>query len=282
MTDPLFSVIVPTYDRPELLREAVDSVLSQTVEDLECIVVDDASPSALEESWGDERVRVVRRDRNGGPSAARNTGIDEARGRYLAFLDDDDLFLAERLAIAQEGLQRAPVALCWGRYADQSEPARGRMLNGDVRDVIADGMAPAMRLVAVARDAAPRFDESFTACEDLEWWFRVAPVSPVATVPRVGCLVRRHDGARHGTGTSERIDARLRLLEMYDGYYRAHPRAAAFAWKRVGLMAQATGRTALARRALLRSLRLRPELRSAWHLARSIPRRTPVHPGRVA
>jgi glycosyltransferase involved in cell wall biosynthesis len=280
--DPLFSVIVPTYDRAELVRGAVDSVLAQTVADLECIVVDDGTPSPLAASWKDDRVRVIRRDRSGGPSAARNTGMDEARGRYLAFLDDDDLFVPDRLATALEGLRRAPVALCWGRYEDEEGTASGRMLDGDVRDTVAEGMAPAMRLVAIERGVAPRFDESFTACEDLEWWLRLARTVTVATVPRIGCVVRRHTGPRHGTGTRERIDGRLRLLQMYDGYYRDHPRAAAFAWKRVGLLALAEGRPALARRALLRSLRLRPELRSAWHLARSIPGRAPAQPGRVA
>src|SRR5437588_9672841 len=111
MTDPAFTVIVPTYGRPQFLSEAVRSVLDQTVSDLECLVVDDASPEPVIVE-GDGRVRIIRRASNGGPPAARNTGIRNARGRYVAFLDDDDLFTTDRLELAVRGLDEAPVALC--------------------------------------------------------------------------------------------------------------------------------------------------------------------------
>src|SRR5580765_8935030 len=114
---PQFTVVIPTYGRPQLLPEALASVLGQTVPDLECIVVDDASPEpvAVEPN---ERVRLVRREENGGPAAGRNTGAAEARGRYLAFLDDDDWWEPDRLELAVPALERAPVAVCWSRFDD--------------------------------------------------------------------------------------------------------------------------------------------------------------------
>src|SRR3954464_14214558 len=96
---PTFSVIIPTYGRPKFLSEAVASVLAQTCADFECIVVDDAGPE-LATLPNDARIRVIRRDENGGPPAARNTGIDAARGTYVAFLDDDDVWLPTRLSDA--------------------------------------------------------------------------------------------------------------------------------------------------------------------------------------
>ena len=111
MAQPLFSIIIPTYGRAEYLAEAVDSVLAQTVADFECLVVDDGSPEPVSLSTEDDRVRVLRREINGGPSTARNTGLAHARGRFVAFLDDDDLYLPVRLALALEGLARAPVDL---------------------------------------------------------------------------------------------------------------------------------------------------------------------------
>src|SRR5262249_44071462 len=125
---PTFSVIIPTYGRPRYLAEAVRSVLDQTVGDFECIVVDDASPDPVA-VVDDARVRVVRRDVNGGPAAARNTGIDAARGRNLVFLDDDDLYTPERLAAAATGLARAPVTICHARHLD-AEDGRNRALEG--------------------------------------------------------------------------------------------------------------------------------------------------------
>jgi glycosyltransferase involved in cell wall biosynthesis len=265
---PQFSVIIPTYGRPKFLEEAVASALAQTVEDLEVVVVDDFSPEPVRLP-DDERVRMVRRDTNGGPAAARNTGIEQANGTYLAFCDDDDLMLPERLAIALEGLERAPVTVCWNRYHDAPDPAGKPVLDGDVRDVILDHMAPHVGRTALERSVTPAFDERFDALEDVEWWLRLATRAEVATVPKVGYLVRRHGGERHRTGIGARVAARQKLLEMYAEYFDAHPRAAAFQWKRLGLTAIDAGDTALARKALLRSYRLQRDPKTLWHLARA-------------
>ena len=97
---PLFSVIVPTYNRARLLREALASVMAQTHRDFEVIVVDDGStdntPSAVAELG--ERVHFLRQ-LNQGPGAARNRGAAQATGRYFAFLDSDDLWFPWTLAV---------------------------------------------------------------------------------------------------------------------------------------------------------------------------------------
>ena len=91
-----FSVVIPTHGRPDALRRAVDSVLAQTITDLEVIVVDDAGvPSAP--VFQDARVTVLRQPLNGGVSAARNRGAEAARAEWIAFLDDDDLWYPRRL-----------------------------------------------------------------------------------------------------------------------------------------------------------------------------------------
>src|SRR6476661_8300940 len=94
---PMFSVIIPTYGRSSLLAEAVASVLAQSFSDFECIVVDDASPEAPTLP-DDLRLRLIVREHNGGPPAARNTGIASATGAYVAFLDDDDVWRPDRLS----------------------------------------------------------------------------------------------------------------------------------------------------------------------------------------
>ena len=90
---PLFSVVIPTYNRAELLRAALDSVFVQELGDFEVIVVDDGSDDATEHvvrRYG-ERVTLLRQE-NAGPGAARNLALEHARGRYAAFLDSDDLW----------------------------------------------------------------------------------------------------------------------------------------------------------------------------------------------
>jgi glycosyltransferase involved in cell wall biosynthesis len=279
MSQPLFSIIIPTYGRAEFLAEAVDSVLIQTVRDFECLVIDDGSPEPVSLSSGDDRVRVVRREVNGGPSAARNTGVAHATGRYVTFLDDDDLYLPERLALALQGLARAPVAVCWTAFVGQMPEegrATGRRLEGDVGATILDGPVPAVGVTALERERTPPFDESLDFLEDVEWWRQLAGSHTVATVPRVGHLYRRHDGVRHRWVPAARPASNVAYLTQHADYFAARPRAAAFRWKRCGLLALEAGQRSLAREAFWRSLRAAPSARTAWHLVRSS---LPLRPG---
>jgi glycosyltransferase involved in cell wall biosynthesis len=270
MSDPLFSVIIPTYSRPDFLHEAIDSVLDQTVDDLECIVVDDAGP--VEAAVPDDpRVRLVRRAANGGEPAARNTGIEIARGRYLTFLDDDDVFTCDRLRIALDGLERAPIAVCYRGGLDGSVGGN-RNLEGQVHDSIVDAMTPQMGQVAVERERAPLFDTGFEALTDVDWWMRASAGMPVATVPEVGIRYRTHSGPRNRNGIEARVVGSLLLLRTYEDYFTARPRAAAFRWKRIGIMANSLGDRRLARAALLKSLRLRADARGLKHLMTSLGR----------
>lgn len=263
MTAPLFSVIIPTYGRAEFLHTAVASVLHQTIDDFECIVVDDASPTLLSLP-SDERIRTIRRSENGGAAASRNTGLAAARGRYVAFLDDDDWWCPERLQIAVEGLTRAPVALCARQGSDGSHGGN-RALEGDVRDVIVESLTPHLGQTAVRRDIAPFFDERFIGCQDIDWWLRVAKTTRVSTEDRIGLIYRVHSGERHKNGAHARIMGSQLLLEQHAAYFRRHRRARAFRWQRIGLMAIQLDDLALARRALVRAFLTRPHPKILWH-----------------
>jgi glycosyltransferase involved in cell wall biosynthesis len=106
---PRVSVIVPTYNRGDVLARAIESVLRQELRDLELIVVDDCSTDDTEsivESYDDPRVRYFRHETNRGGSAARNTGIEHATGEYVAFLDDDDEYRPKKLTKQVECLDR--------------------------------------------------------------------------------------------------------------------------------------------------------------------------------
>jgi glycosyltransferase involved in cell wall biosynthesis len=99
--NPTVSIIIPTYNRSRLLARAVKSVLNQTYQNFELIIVDDASTDNTEEvvgSFNDERIKYVRHEKNKGEAVARNTGIKAARGEYIASHDSDDEWLHEKLA----------------------------------------------------------------------------------------------------------------------------------------------------------------------------------------
>jgi glycosyltransferase involved in cell wall biosynthesis len=104
---PHFSVIIPVYNRAQVLESAIRSVLAQTEQDFEIVVVDDGShddPKGVIEKIGDTRIRF-HSQANGGGGAARNAGIDLARGRYVALLDSDDHFLPGHLATMRRLLE---------------------------------------------------------------------------------------------------------------------------------------------------------------------------------
>ena len=267
---PLVSILVPSYGRADFLADALASVVAQSVEDWECVVVDDASsePVALPAPV-DPRIRLVRRDENGGPAAARNTALREARGAFVTFLDDDDLYTPDRLALGLEGVARAAVGVCWVRFADETT-TKGRRLDGDVSETILDELTPSLGAVTIARERALSFDESLDNLEDLDWWLRTAKAHRFATVPRVGYLYRRHPGTRHRTDATSRIADNIRFLEREREYFGRHPRAAALRWKRIGLLAEAAGDRRQARRAYVRSLRRRLSPATVKHLLRSL------------
>jgi glycosyltransferase involved in cell wall biosynthesis len=111
VNEPLVSVIISTYNRPEYLKQSVASVLSQTIEDFELIICDDGSTPAdsVEASLGDDyRVQYIRSSQNLGTAANNARGYSLARGRYVAHLDDDDLWHPEYLQRLVEELDRRP------------------------------------------------------------------------------------------------------------------------------------------------------------------------------
>lgn len=180
---PLVSVIIPTYNRPHLVKEAIDSVLAQTYPHIECIVVDDGSTDSTPEllkGYGERIVNI--RKVNGGGTAARNTGIDAARGEFLNFLDHDDVFLPTKIARQLEIMQQRPeVGLVHCGYYRMDKDAKyidivNYLPEGDVRPVIVKGCfcwsgAPLVRRECI--DRVGKFDESVWS-SDADMWLKIA------------------------------------------------------------------------------------------------------------
>ncbi|HVF95655.1 MAG TPA: glycosyltransferase, partial [Sphingomonas sp.] len=119
---PLLSVIMPAYNGGALIAETLDNLRAQTMRDFEVVVVDDCSTDdtrALLATWPDPRVRLVALDRNGGPVRARNRAAAEARGRFIAGLDQDDLSRPDRFARQIAHLEANPGTVLVATAADQ-------------------------------------------------------------------------------------------------------------------------------------------------------------------
>jgi glycosyltransferase involved in cell wall biosynthesis len=223
MSAPRFSVIVPTYGRPLHLGEALRSIFEQSRQDFEIVVVDDASPDPVTLPMSDERVRLIRAAANGGPGAARNLGAEKARGTYLAFLDDDDIWMPNRLELAEKALGRAPIAVCWQR-ADRI----GRRLDGHVFDTILDDEPPQFGAVAVDRSVWQPIDPSYRQGEDVVWWLGISQVATVATVPEVGIEIRSRPEKSGPEELRRRLAGNERIMRDFADYFRMHPRARAY------------------------------------------------------
>lgn len=117
---PLVSVITPTYNAVRFIRETIDSVQRQTYPHWELILIDDASRdetvALIQEEMSDSRIRLIVLPKNSGAAVARNTGIAAAKGKYLAFLDSDDLWLPQKLEKQVAFMQQNDAAFSFTRY----------------------------------------------------------------------------------------------------------------------------------------------------------------------
>jgi glycosyltransferase involved in cell wall biosynthesis len=210
----MVSVVIPTHNRKDFIGETVDSVLAQTYTDLEVIVVDDGSTDGtgdyMRSRYADDaRVRYIWQE-NAERSAARNRGIDEARGEFVAFLDSDDLWLPKKLELQMQVMEARPkvvMVLCWTSNIGLVEGQSVFTLLPEKEDCETEGFH--QRLVALNRiiSATPVIRKSiFEQCgkfclddkvicfEDWELWIRVACFGKVDTVPRILAIRRHHPG----------------------------------------------------------------------------------------
>ncbi|MGH7827514.1 MAG: glycosyltransferase [Candidatus Binatia bacterium] len=191
---PLISVIIPTYNRASMVKEAVDSVLAQSYRNFELIVIDDGSTDGTTRElagYGDA-LRVLSQARRG-VAAARNSGVRSAKGQYLAFLDSDDFWLADKLRIQTAFMAQNPeVQICqteevWIRRGTRVNPkARHQKPSGDIfrRSLELCLVSPsAVMMTRQLFENTGGFDESFSVCEDYDLWLRIALDHVVPLIP---------------------------------------------------------------------------------------------------
>ncbi|GIX46766.1 MAG: glycosyl transferase [Candidatus Tectimicrobiota bacterium] len=218
MGEPLVSVVIPTYNRAAMLREAIASVLAQTYRHWELIVVDDGSQDdtpAVVQAFGSQLTYL--RQAHAGVSAARNRGAAAARGELLAFLDSDDLWLPQKLAAQVALLQRRPqVAACytdeiWVRCGVRVNPRQvHRKFSGWIffqslpRCVISPSSVLLRRCLWQQLGG---FNETLPACEDYDLWLRLTLRAPVYLVPQ-RLIVKRG-------GHGDQLSRTIPVLDQY-------------------------------------------------------------------
>ncbi len=202
---PVVSVIIPTYNRWPLVREAIESVLAQSYRFFELIVIDDGSTddTAKQLAGFGTHLRLIEQPHRG-VSAARNRGAKVARGRYLAFLDSDDLWFPEKLAIQTAFMEdHAAIEICqtdeiWIRRGLRVNPkAKHRKPSGDIflRSLELCLVSPSA--VMITRELFNRsggFDENLPVCEDYDLWLRIASKHSIPLIAKALTIKRGGHG----------------------------------------------------------------------------------------
>ena len=218
---PAVSVIIPTYNRAELLRLAVTSVLNQTFQDFEIIVVDDASEDHTHEvvhNFRDKRIKYIRHEVNKRVAAARNTGVLNSSGAYIAFVDDDDEWLPKKLQMQVALLENSPSTV-GGVYTGfvQIDKSTGHILRQIVHkrrgniynDLLKSNFIGAPVLLRrECFDQVGLFDERIEFGEEYDLLLRVSKEFYFECVPE--CLYKYWF---HGRQLSTNTGARIRGIE---------------------------------------------------------------------
>lgn len=244
-TMPKVSVVMPVYGVEKFVAAAVESVLAQSYEDFELLVVDDCSPDRSVEicqQYADPRIRIIRHEFNRGLAGARNTGVRHATGDYLGFLDSDDLWTPDKLERHVAHLDARPeVGVSFSRSAFVDEEGRETgyfqmpKLSGIepgyylCRNPIGNGSAPVIRrqvfeqirysddLHGNAEDFY--FDERFRRSEDIECWIRIALTTDwvIEGLPEALTLYRLNAGGLSAS-LLKQLESWEQMVEKIRGY----------------------------------------------------------------
>lgn len=247
---PEVSVIIPAHNAARHIGRAVRSALSQTVRDIELIVVDDCSDDdtdAVAAATGKEAVKIIRHTSNKGAAAARNSGIHASRGRYVAFLDSDDAWhpgkLEKQLALFKGREDSLACAYCGfssfdpatGIKTGETRPMRRGNIEADLLEAncITGGGSTAL-VPRPKLDKAGLFDESLGTCEDWDLWLRLSRTGDFDFAPESLCDIYATPGSL-SSDPLKMLSFREAMLEKHADAYRARPRILAMRYYVLGL-----------------------------------------------
>lgn len=253
---PIVTVVISTYNRQDHVCRAMKSVLTQTFQDFELIVVNDHSADRTEEvikSFNDPRIIYVCHGTNKGGSAARNTGIKLAKGRYIALLDDDDewlpLKLEQQVRKMRESTSRIGLIYTGSQVYDEqkkrvlkiNEPRyRGNVYQPLLSATILGSVSSAL-IKGECFDEVGLFDEGLSSCQDWDMWLRIATRFEFDFVPETLVRINRH-GKQISTNYAALIPGRIRMVEKHRREFEQYPSIFVIHLKRIGKLYCLNGR----------------------------------------
>lgn len=272
---PEVSVIIPTYNRSNLLRRAIDSVRKQSFHKWELIVVDDASDDDTENvvrEYGDARISYLRQVENMGAPAAKNRGIHSARGEWIAFLDSDDEYSVDKLSRQLDAARSNPgadvVYAGWEWVSDLTGERRilrmpdssGRInsLPRWVFNIIPDLLIRKSALTNI------KYDETAMSFEHLAIILPLWKERRAVYVPMVAATCYAHDGARRSDRIAQSVPWLMSLMKLHDDLVRMDRAGYSELHFKVGALLHDQGQYKLSLQYLKDALRKRPFHFKTW------------------
>ncbi|MCP4602707.1 MAG: glycosyltransferase [Proteobacteria bacterium] len=239
---PKVSVIIPTCSRAKMLRRAIESVLAQTWQgNMEIIVVSDGSTDNTEKAvgaFGDPRIRFFKHEESRGASAARNTGLKESRGKYIAFLDDDDEWTRDKLEVQMPVIEDSPpevgLVYAWMEYV-RDDGKRVWLIDPELRgnvfvemlDKQAIGGCPTIIIKREVIDKIGYFDETLPRGNDGDYWRRISKHYHVDYVPEILAIIHVGHGDRISVNNrknlKDAIFSKQARLRKFSEEFKEHP-----------------------------------------------------------
>lgn len=268
---PKVSVIIPTHNRAEFLRSAIASVLKQTYQDFEVIVVDDASDEACHDVlsyFGENRIKYIRHEVNKGDAGSRNTGILNSSGDYLAFLDDDDEWLPEKLQM-QVDLLRNSSAKAGGVYTGSLtiEKMSGKILGVKVpkkkrdpfQEILLDNFIATSSIVLKREcfETVGLFDETIPYNSDYDMWIRIARKYCFECIQEPLFIYHTHR-TKLNTNLKLVLQGHEIVLEKYDKYFATNGRNLSRLYYTLGILYSLNGSVDKSRTSFFNAIKLHP------------------------
>ncbi len=282
---PKVSVIIPTYNRAEFLRRAIRSVLNQTYQDFEIVVVDDASTDKSRDvvsGISDERIRYICHEVNKGCPAARNTGVTNSRGEYIAFLDDDDEWLPDKLKMQVDLLDGSPsttggvytaslvIDRPTGMILDGAKPEK----KGNLFDeLFLQNCIRSPSTVLIRRrcfEKVGRFDTSLGFVDDWDMWIRVSKEFRLEYIKMPLVKYYYHDG-QSSADLGYVARSWEALLKKHKEYFLLNRKNCSEHYRHVGNLYCFNGDSRKGKQAFLRATKICPfEIRNYFNFCLSL------------
>jgi len=268
MISPTVSVVIPTHDRPKKLLRAVRSVINQTYDDWEIIIVNDYPDQDISTTLpSNDSIRTIQHKENRGAPIARNSGIQASKGEFIALLDDDDAWKPQKLEKQInyfDDLDSSFGLVYSGRdvvHGNDHVEVEISDKEGWIHDTLLEGNVipsetPLVRASCFSKIGL--FDPDLPSCQDIDLWLRIAKEFKIGLVKESLAVAHRNHEDRISNSMDKKYEGHRKLVEKHKARFQSNPSALANQYRQIGIYAMRSNRTSEAFSYLLAAYKMKP------------------------